>query len=184
MNFNESVKNKIFPFIKNYGFFLKEEFEGMLRFDSKKVSLQFSYHARSNEFSVFVGYKFHNPEFEYLDFNYVVQALLTEYKRVITQPADSNIESLIDYYLNILVTNLEIVKGDTLFLGKLEKSKERKIEDYNENMILDRVKLQANNAWGNKDYSKLIEIVTPYKDELSPVFIKKLNFAKKKLGLS
>ena len=72
--------------------------------------------------------------------------------------------------------------GDKSFFEGLGKVRSRISHEYLKSMEMGRVREEAEVAWHEKNYGQMVELYDAVKDDLTPSEVKKLEYAKRKLG--
>jgi|GEM_PF-6432586 len=131
MNFNEIVKKEMLPILASRGYFLAEELQGSVRFESKTVSLLFAQERNSVEgVNLYIGRKFDQGKVEFIDFAYFAQ-LIFRRSQAKVQVNLKSLRDVVEYYRSILEANPEILAGDKDFFNAVEEIYEMDVEQYN-----------------------------------------------------
>jgi hypothetical protein len=74
-----------------------------------------------------------------------------------------------------------IFEGNLSIFESLHNLRSKKSEEYIKEMYLSQIREEAENAWHEKNYAKLVELYSSMKDDLTSVEVKKLQYAQKHL---
>jgi hypothetical protein len=77
-----------------------------------------------------------------------------------------------------------ILEGNLQIFERLHDLRHKKSEEYIKDMRLSQIREEAEKVWHKKDYAKLVELYNSMKDDLTPVEVKKLEYAQKHLHSS
>jgi len=161
----------------------------LIRYESDRMFLQI-YHGRNSfELGLEIGFleKIKDEEQKYS------LAELTEIMGLFKNPGNYipwtvSTPELVKKYVTKLAelakNNLQdALRGEPSILIRLSEIQTRNHNDFMAEMKLSRIIPQADECFRKKNYKNVIELLLPIRNELSPVFLKKLNYAIKHSNL-
>jgi hypothetical protein len=179
MKFNEIIKNRIYPILRNLGFIISEEYDSVgfgssIIFTSDNLTVNVTFDKREHRYHISIS-----------DNSYISYPL-----------TDDNIEALFDIKIflsnqlepNLFVNNLyllfqndsvrDMLKGD---ITKLKEFVDRQAKKYTSKLIFEQELKTALKAWKNKDYKLFVEVLNKLNiSELPQSYQLKYKIAKNK----
>ena len=183
LRFPELVQ-KHFVFLEPHGFHCVRSKTTFVRFESSLLFLNI-YHGRSSfEIGLELG-RLGKDEDERQP--YPMSALLgvagvptareyRDYAARTPRGVDIGISTLANKFQEYIVSNFQ----NKEFFRLLKKQREIWNNDFAHEVNLRQVRRKLDAAWRTKDYEKVVELLEPLRAELTPVELKKLEYAKKK----
>jgi hypothetical protein len=75
---------------------------------------------------------------------------------------------------------MDVASGDRRAIDAIIEAQWKDSEEYTKQVVQEPVRREAEEAWRNKDYSKVVSLYGSIKEDLSEIELKKLEYAKKK----
>lgn len=188
-NFTDLVKDEFVYLESENGFACSIEDKYSVKYENDKVILLFTYDSRlSYELNLFFDSKTARENRKQQNY-FTLGDLLdfkgdTEFKELrAIQISNPDILKKFIERISFAIKQYgqEVLTGNSNFFNELEKEVSNKNQKYYAKMELESILSEAFEAWEKKDYRKYCEILTPHKDRLSEVDLKRLSFASKRL---
>ena len=185
LGFSEAVKSH-FSFVKQHGYELVQDDVTLIRYKSKKVTLNV-YHGRSSyELGVeFVRVGFPRDRFTLFDLlqwlyaTGAIDEVPTGGYQASMRPA---IQALVAKISDIIRQyGISLLKGDVETYQALKEQQSSDAANYTREMRLRALRKQAEAAWRCKDYKGLLNLYSDMQGDLSPLEFRRFQYAETRL---
>lgn len=183
-SFYESVVRYFSFLIDYYGFEVTSVSPTIVKFTSDKMVIQCSWDSlRSSELEFLIGLK--KTEHELLPFQFVLKYLNSA---INIQPLIQVVnQEKADVFLERLSKILKdtapvLLSGDDELMGLIEEKHSKENSEWFKNWQLTNIRNHANELWMKKEYREFIQVFSPVLEQLSPLEMKKLAYAKKRVS--
>ncbi|MEM6633885.1 MAG: hypothetical protein AAF694_29695 [Bacteroidota bacterium] len=182
MEFNDAVKEIALPELSSFGFIIKEESKGYIKFFSTNLAISFIYDYSRTEAS---GVNISLVENKDYNFN-----TLTYYEFLtIKKKEEPKLNVLGEGHCKWIKWNLALLKldgalllkGNKFYFFEVYEFLLKKSHNYTENIRLRTLIREIDQAWQKRDYPQIVELIKDDYDNLSPAYQKKYEYALKKV---
>lgn len=182
MNFNTIAKEVIGTFLTLFDFFLKEDLNGIVKYDHKIITIILTYDFnRSYEVNASFFFKKNDSLYtlaelkEYLkkDKNRFIAIQILEEDELKTWCKE--VKDFLENYLD------ELLNNDVETCVKLESLRNQNAIDYNNKRDEILFNEDVGKLWRNKDYTGLVRLIENYNGNIEGVVKKKYEYAIKKI---
>jgi len=183
LGFREEVLSAFSFLVNEYGFRVVEDTSTFVKYESTNVFVNV-YHGRS---SYVLGFEIGQIR-DLSNRNEVIYSLgdildllgKRQEERYTFFQASTN-ERVKEYVLKLALLVRKYGKGflhgETRLFADLLEASWKKVKAYERETALARARKEAENAWRERDYAKLVEIYNPVREDLTPAELKKLEYA-------
>jgi len=177
------MTRKTLSFLESTGFRLTHSDPAQLQYESAATSVTIEWDARSGELNVFFGLQPRKGEvcdaFSLRDLLAMENADVPN-RKIPFQVAE---EGKIGPFLDEMAADIRVhgqlaLAGDRTFFRRLENFRSAQADVYMRDMELRRVRAEADKAWHNRDFAKLIALYTPFEGQLGASDNAKLAYAR------
>lgn len=180
--FEELVRTHFEFLVTDYGFDLISSTPDTVRFESKNVFFKITYDDYSFEIETYVGLLAEDPtSYSQVD---VLDALLGEAnidQRFFQASSPERMKYCVTRLAHLVRSHYEpVLRGEKEVLRKIDLVVCQKSDALAKEDELRNLRGDAEKAWRDKDYRKLVELFEPVKADLTPSEAGKLAYAKRK----
>jgi hypothetical protein len=182
MEFNNKVKEIIYPKLEIYGFSIKEDSPGFVVFESNNLELRFVYdYVRSKDKIVFIYSKYGNSRgFSIVEYiNYLKEVVNKELQ---FSPAPDIVKWVELIYSLLILDGSSLLEGNKDYLTKIENYAMKKDDAYNLELQLNQIKSDIQRAWQRKDFKEIVVLLEPIYDILPLSLKKRYDYSLKQLN--
>lgn len=187
--FKEKVLSEFEFLVRNYGYSCVQANPTFVRFESKKVFVNV-YHGRSSYILGFeiglLGDKIHGQELKItLDSILRAKDVSLGTKSIILQAStEPSLNKCVKQLAGVIRENItEELLGKDDALTELFTVQERISDNYLRDMDLGYLRNKVASAWAKKDFQEVIDLYQLMINDLNPLEIKRLEYAKKKVTM-
>ena len=185
--FPEAVVTCFRFLVEDFGFVVVKQDPTLVRFESRDVFVNLFHGRGSYELGVEMGERISEESREFgFTLREIISVTDTE-KGSAYRPPQITEPELITKHVSAIS---ELVKqfaplalvGDKDFFKRASDLQVKKSDEYLKTLELKRVRSEVDVAWRDKNYDQVLELYEAVKDDLTPSELKKLEYAKRKLG--
>lgn len=183
LRFNQVVEREFRFLIDDYKYRLVKSESTFVRYESKSYFMNI-YHGRiSYEIGVEIGDHLVGW-WDYISpsgiLNYVMgpDHGITTYFQASTREAVEN--CVVKLAGTIRKYCMDVASGDQKAIDAIIEAQGKRNEEYTRQVVQEPVRREAEQAWRDKDYSKVVSLYGSIKEDLSEIEMKKLEYAQKK----
>jgi hypothetical protein len=171
-----------FQFLEEYGYHAVEEGTTLVRYENPSGYVNV-YHGRSSyEVGVEVG-----PLAGELARGYSMSLLIQfssdEQGKAYRNPVATSPETVRDFVKDqaqrLRTYGQRILQGDTAIWQELESQRRRWSDEYAAEILLSQVRPEADSCFRQRDFNRVVELLSPVEDRLTPAERMKLEYARK-----
>jgi hypothetical protein len=185
LGFDEAVVAN-FGFLRSYKLKPVEKDTTFVRFESKTVFVHV-YHGRASfEIGVEVGLKSRSEKY---GLDYIVswagpsawEAEGFSRSTMFQVSSREGVQRLVPRVAEILKKYGDpFLRGDASFYAQLDEANRRASAEYTQRQLVDRTRKNANAAWSEKDFARVVKLYRSIRNELIEIERKRLSYAEKK----
>ena len=185
LRFAEVVKEN-FSFLQDHGFKRVQSEPTFVRFESRRSYVNVYHGRRSFEIGLEIGLQGDRPKEACHSMSEIIRLVepekLAEYKDyaacTVTDVAEGvrRLAALFRRYIDAGILD------DAGFFERLRESHKAAVHDYWKKGELTHARRELDAAWHAKNYAKVVELLRPLRDALTPTELHKLEYAEKHVG--
>lgn len=179
LRFSEEVKVH-FAFLVDYGFHCSRSQETLMRFESERLAINVFHGRQSYEIGLQLEDVLGSESYSFSEVlrlvNYGRAEHYRDYATRTVEGVAAGVRELASLFRKCVDTG---VLNDSEFFRQLKMQREVRAKSYALETQLVQARMESESAWGEKDFSRVVQILTPLQEHLSLSELRKLEYAKK-----
>lgn len=176
------MAKEAFSFLEDAGFRLARVEAGYLRYESANSAVVIDWDERSGELEAFVG--LHSTAGSSQDMYSLTDIFGLEGVPDRKTPPQVADENRLQPYVGQLADDLRTharpaVVGDRMFFRRLETFRNAKAEAFTQGLKLQQIRSAVEQAWRNREFTKVVGLFAPVESDLSEAEKGKLEYARR-----
>jgi len=177
MTFNELVLKDIIPYLNDKGFAIAKEYKNYIRLQSPSMTVTLSHNAYESSNSLQMGLIDERADLIEDD---VVKFIFNSDIKITNTTQEFYAKNVLAFFKE---NEVEIFDNTTHIFEKIRFYIDQKTKRYNWDLLLKQYTIESDEAWGNKEYKKFIDVVDNIGKSYFPEsYTLKYDIASKKLA--